>query len=388
MKKITIFIITLLAILMMSSMANAQDNSPQAPAVISSWSLSPNPAAIDGTLTTDISFTFNSTDTTTRFCITGPSNAGDSDLNWHGIMPATIPLTLRQGFITESVSFAKAANLAASQAVCGPNRNALYTGTHTVALATSTNTDVTTATGSSINLTTGGNVASTGIGNWVLFLEEGAGGSPNSLAYSLELQAAQTPITGLSGRLIDSRTLQPWVYGAEIQVVQTTGTNTGLKGSTVVTLGATVPGDPSQSDGQWSITFGTTDDLSLCAGGGGCTIGNEFATYQVQVNFTCNLNTTNGTRPAFDSSDDTNCPIQVDSVDMTGVPINFEFTVTDTATGSMVNLGDAETERGPTAVNLLGIDVGQNQAPQAALLVVILFGLAVSGAVVWRRRSN
>ena len=64
----------------------------------------------------------------------------------------------------------------------------------------------------------------------------------------------------------------------------------------------------------------------------------------------------------------------------------FQITGMDLSATHFVSGGSDGLD--PTAINLLGAGAGQNQTAQAALLAVVLFGLAVTGAVVWRRRSH
>ncbi len=149
------------------------------------WTLSPNPQLVNGTLTTDISFSINDADTTHRFCIEGPSHAADTDTNFHTSFPASILLTGSQGFSSEIVTFNRQ-DLTTSQTDCaGGDTDAyvvLYSGTAT--LPTSVNTTYNTVTGSDINLSGANATADTG--NWLLVVEE-ATGSPDALTTSVEL---------------------------------------------------------------------------------------------------------------------------------------------------------------------------------------------------------
>jgi len=183
-----------------------------------------------------------------------------------------------------------------------------------------------------------------------------------------------TPDTGLSGTIIDSKTLQPWVHGAEIVVIQTSGVNVGMKANTFVA-----------ADGTWSVNFGTTDTIELCSG---CTTGNEYATYQVKVNFKCDLQSAadgsgiigEGTRSSITVSDDDNC-----GVPLVGIPVNFEETVTDSASGGVIDVGDWETGRGPTAVSLQSITADNNATTTAGIGLVIMMLAGVTFVAVRRR---
>lgn len=184
---------------------------------------------------------------------------------------------------------------------------------------------------------------------------------------------APTPDTGLSGRIIDSKTLGAWAYGGEIKVQQTTGTNVGLKGTSYIA-----------NDGTWSVAFNSTDELALC--GGSCSAGNENATYVVTVNFKCNLETTVGTRlttaDGTQFAADGHCPI----AGMTAIPVQFQVTVIDGATGAIFDVGDWETGRGPTAVSLQNVTAGNNTTTAAgiAFVVVMLAGVTF---ITMRRRE-
>jgi LPXTG-motif cell wall-anchored protein len=195
--------------------------------------------------------------------------------------------------------------------------------------------------------------------------------------------AAPDAYTGLSGRIIDSKTLEPWSYGAEVWVIQTTGTNVGLKGTTTVA-----------ADGTWSITFNSTDDLNLCGSLGGCSAGNNFATYVVRVSFSCNLETANtNSRSAGPppSSTDPNCPADTDlnstGPALTGLPQDFERSVTDAFQNIVYDVGDWETGRGPTAVSLQSFNT-EGGANAMLPAVVGLLLLAGASFVIIRRRQQ
>jgi len=183
-----------------------------------------------------------------------------------------------------------------------------------------------------------------------------------------------TPDTGLSGTIIDSKTLQPWVHGAEIVVIQTSGVNVGMKANTFVA-----------ADGTWSVNFGTTDTIELCSG---CTTGNEYATYQVKVNFKCDLQSAadgsgiigEGTRSSITVSDDDNC-----GVPLVGIPVNFEETVTDSASGGVIDVGDWETGRGPTAVSLQNVTADSNTTTAVGIGLVVMMLAGVTFVAVRRR---
>ncbi|GAB4271687.1 MAG: hypothetical protein Kow0080_17370 [Candidatus Promineifilaceae bacterium] len=163
-----------------------------------------------------------------------------------------------------------------------------------------------------------------------------------------KVSAATTANTGVTGRVVDGKTAQPWVYGAEVVAIQTTITP-GFLGTT--TLAA---------DGTFTINYSSsgtpTDDLNMCASVGGCVAPQNFANVQVLIVFTCDINTSNGTRSNYQTSNDSNCPLDplgaATSPVLTGLPNNMEVQYTDTFVGTVRNLGDIDTNRGPTAVSL------------------------------------
>lgn len=161
------------------------------------------------------------------------------------------------------------------------------------------------------------------------------------------VSAATTANTGVTGRVVDGKTAQPWRYGAEVVAIQTTITP-GFLGTTTL-----------NADGTFTINYSSTgtptDDLNMCASVGGCVAPQDFANVQVLIVFTCDIESTN-TRPDYQTSNDTNCPLDPLGPDttpvLTGLPNNMEVQYTDTFVGSVRNLGDIDTNRGPTAVSL------------------------------------
>jgi hypothetical protein len=293
-------------------------------------------------------------DGTTNFCLYAPNTAV-------GTFPASIDLTYYSGFSSTTVTFNQ---IATSCPARSGQTGQMYNGTSLP------NGDTTYEGTASFTIN---NSATPGTYSWTLLLEEPGGGT-NPFSTTHQIVGAETPDTGLTGRLVDSKTLQPWLYGAEIEVVQTNGVNVGPKGNTFVDL----------SDGTWTVDFGgASDDINLCSGS--CTDGNEYATYQIRVRFTCNLNTANGTRPNATTSNDVNCPITQGGTDLFGVPSNFEITVTDSASGTRIDIGDIETERGPTAVTLQNIGTQAGAAPWLAMATLLL--LVGTAVVIMRRRQ-
>ncbi len=359
MKKLRfVFTFTVLLTLLLSSAAFAQSPGGD-PAGVNTFNVSPDPAYQGDTVTLTINFNATAgADGQTRFCLYAPATAV-------GTFPSSITLSYFSGFSSTPVTFNTSA------ATC-PGRTG-QTGQMYDSGAAGLPTGDTTYDGSATFTISGS--ATPGLYDWTLLLEE-PGSGVNPLSYvNHEIKATPPPAdTGLSGRLIDSKTLQPWKYGAEIKVIQTSGTNVGLKGSTFVSL----------ADGTWSITFGTTDDLSIC--GGSCTAGEPYATYQVVVNFTCDLATANGTRPNYATTSDANCPITASGTPLTGLPTNFEVTVTDGASGAIHNMGDIETQRGPTAIRLENFSAQSASQWTLVLAGAGLLALVAAGFVVTRRK--
>lgn len=201
--------------------------------------------------------------------------------------------------------------------------------------------------------------------------------------------AAPEANTGIVGRIVDGKTAQPWGYGAEVIIIQTSGTNVGLKGSAVLA-----------ANGTFAITYptatntGMTDPLSLCGTGAGqmgdCTTVENFATLQLMVTFRCDWNTGNGTRPMFNSSTDASCPLTPlggGTTALVGLPGNFQYQYTDTFAAGTRDLGDFDTNRGPTAISLEAVHADSNTISPLAIagIMVILFG---TGLMIYRRRQE
>jgi len=355
MKKLRLlFTFTVLLTLLLSSAAFAQSPGGD-PAGINTFNVSPDPATRGDTVTLSINFNATSGDGQTRFCLYAPTTAV-------GTFPSTITLSYFSGFTTTPVTFSTSA--ATCPARSGQTGQMYDSGAAGLPVGDTTYDGSATFTISS--------TATPGTYDWTLLLEE-PGSGVNPLSY-IGHQILPASDTGISGRLIDSGTLQPWMYGAEIKVIQTSGTNVGLKGSTYVSL----------ADGTWSITFGSTDGLGIC--GGSCTGGEAYATYQVVVNFTCDLETVNGNRPNYTSSTDANCPTTVSGTPLVGLPTNFEVTVTDGASGGIQALGDIETQRGPTAIQLENFSAQSASQWTLVLTGAGLLALVAAGFAVTRRR--
>ncbi len=355
-----VILVSMLLVLSNSGIAAAAGNGPEG---VNTFTVSPDPASAGSAVTIDINANMTAgADGNTSFCLYAPNTAV-------GTFPGTITLSYYSGFTSTNVDFTTAGAGACPARTGQTARQYSYTGG---ALPTG---DTTYEGSASFTIASG---ATAGTYNWTLLLEE-PGSGVNPLSDSHEITAAETPDTVLHGRIIDSKTLQPWLYGAEIRIIQTSGTNTGVKGSASVSL----------ADGTWSITLGTTDDLGIC--GGNCTAGNNYAQYAVQVNFKCDIETTNtGSRPDYTSSTDANCPVTVSGTSLTGLPSNFEVTVTDSASGGSVDLGDWETHRGPTAIVLSNFGVNSSGIPAGLVfgLGAVVLLLAAGAFILMRKRTT
>lgn len=358
-----IFFVVLVAMLLVLSNSGIAAAAGDAPEGVNTFTVSPDPAAAGDTVTIDINANMTAgADGNTSFCLYAPDTAV-------GTFPGTITLTYYSGFTSTDVDFT-----AVTDTVC-PDRTNQTAKHYTFTSGTLPAGDTTYEGSTTFDIA---NDATPGTYNWTLLLEEPGSGT-NPLSDSHEITAAETPDTELHGRIIDSKTLQPWKYGAEIRIIQTSGENTGLKGSTVVSL----------ADGTWSITLGTTDDLGICDGN--CTEGNNYAKYAVQVNFKCDIETTTtGSRPDYTSSTDANCPTTVDGTALTGLPSNFEVEVTDSASGGSVDLGDWETHRGPTAIVLSNFGVNSAGIPAGLVfgLGAVVLLLAAGAFILMRKRAT
>lgn len=187
--------------------------------------------------------------------------------------------------------------------------------------------------------------------------------------------------TGVTGQVVDGKTAQGWGYGAEILVIQTTGTNTGLKGSAVL-----------DANGNFTILYNVTDTLGLCGSMGGCSLANNFASMQVLIGMTCEYDMSNGSR-TYNSGSDPNCPwsqtIGGSPVPLVGLPGNFEVGYTDNFSAVTRNLGNIDTNRGPTIINLEAISAESTTGISPLMIAafsLILVGLGL--IIAYRKRQN
>ncbi len=354
--------VTILGLVLSSSAAYARDDGPSAPTGINTFEVAPDPQTAGSAVTISINVNITAGgDGNTGFCLYAPETSADFTF------PDFVTLSYTAGFPptkTDKIFSATATD-------CSP-------GTSEEAKAYEYNggdlpTGETTYEGSlSITIPSGATPGTSY--TWKLYLGE-PGGTPNPLSYNnFEITAVETPDTGLSGRLIDSKTLQPWLYGAEIKVVQISGDNLGIKGSTYASL----------TDGTWSIEFDSTDNLSLCSGN--CSAGNEYAQYQIVIHYKCDLATANGTRTDYQTSTDANCPTTVSGTALNGLPVRYEETVTDSASNGVVNVGDIETSRGPTALTLQSFAARSNASLVYLTVIPLMVVLGAAGVV--RNRKN
>jgi hypothetical protein len=198
--------------------------------------------------------------------------------------------------------------------------------------------------------------------------------------------------TSITAQIVDGKTAQGWAYGAEIIVVQITGTNVGLKGSARL-----------DANGYFTINYptgtnsGMTDALGLCGTNpgqmGDCTPVNNWSSLQLLISFTCDWEPT-FYRQDYQNSTDGFCPVSVDlngnPVPLVGLPGNFEVSYTDTFSAVPRNLGNIDTNRGPTALELVDFSVTPQSSNNTWLPFVLLIGSValVSGAVTIIRKRR
>jgi len=212
------------------------------------------------------------------------------------------------------------------------------------------------------------------------------------VASLISVQPVAAANTSITAQIVDGKTAQGWKYGAEIIVVQITGANVGLKGSTRL-----------DANGYFTINYpsgtntGMTDDLGLCGTGAGqmgdCTPVSNWSSLQILISFTCDWELP-PYRQNYQNSTDGYCPVLVDldgnPVPLVGLPGNFEVSYTDTFSAVPRNLGNIDTNRGPTALELVDFSVTPQSSNNTWLPFVLLIGSValVSGAVTVIRKRR
>lgn len=146
----------------------------------------------------------------------------------------------------------------------------------------------------------------------------------------------------VSGVVHDSKTNSPWIYGGTVTVFNCSDASQAALGTSPVTIAV---------DGTFSVT-GLSGDPSV------------FRALCVEFDYST------ATSP-------------------NGPPPNKLTAVIDEA----VNTGDYDmgiiyTDTGPTAVNLLNINVAQTQPIQLVGITIMLLGLVFTGIIVWRRKTQ
>jgi hypothetical protein len=189
--------------------------------------------------------------------------------------------------------------------------------------------------------------------------------------------------TGVTGRVLDGRTIQGWAYGAEILVLQTTGASIGVKGTATL-----------DSSGYFTVIYGTTDTLNLCFSMGGCSTADDFSKIVVQISFKCDHETLNtGVRKDKSNSTDPSCPVNEDlsgnPVPLYGLPGAMEIEFTDNYNAVTKDLGDIDANSSPTVITLEAISAESTTG--ISLLMIAAFVLILIGfslIVIYRLRQK
>jgi hypothetical protein len=184
----------------------------------------------------------------------------------------------------------------------------------------------------------------------------------------LAVPAPVTAYSGMSGGVIDSRNLDPWLNGADIWIVNNT------QGGAIVATGTL-----NTADGTFNLAWGQ-DDLNYFANGGIPLLFPPASGDQVEliIDFSCGYSSIYGANPAT-------CP------PLNGTPTTMSFSITQNAIPIRYNLGtNNETGTGPTSVQLVDFSVSQPAPQNTWLPYVLLIGsvILVSGAVTILRKRR
>jgi hypothetical protein len=198
------------------------------------------------------------------------------------------------------------------------------------------------------------------------------------------VRAAPAPMayTGVTGTVVDVYGTEPWRFGAEVIAFQI------VPGTGVRALGSAV----LDQNGFFSISHGSTDPLGLCPAWNpdlNCASPANDVTVYVLIDFNCELQTANGTRPDYETSDDLNCPTEIGDDQLVGLPtdLSLSYITDETHTGNY-DFGPVRINTGPLAITLHSIRVaGVAGMPLALVLAVILMG-AGTWAVARRQRLS
>jgi hypothetical protein len=182
--------------------------------------------------------------------------------------------------------------------------------------------------------------------------------------------------SGVSGTVVDGKTNSGWQYGAEVAAYQLNAPF-GPLGSTILA-----------ANGSFVLTYGT-DTLGIC--GGPCIGPQHGAQIVLVINFRCDLNTGNGTRPDHTFSDDGNCPV---SQTLGGSPVPLEglpggisyFYFEDEGLTGLHNAGNLATNTGPTSITLRNFNAGASGGTPVLLVAMVFLLVGGASIIAVRRR--
>jgi hypothetical protein len=182
--------------------------------------------------------------------------------------------------------------------------------------------------------------------------------------------------SGVSGTVVDGKTNSGWQYGGEVAAYQLNAPF-GPLGST--TLAA---------NGSFALTY-DDDPLGVC--GGPCVTAMNGAQIVLVINFRCDLNTVNGTRPNHTFSDDANCPVSQtlgdNPVPLVGLPGGISYFYFENAgtPGSHV-AGNLATNTGPTSITLRNFNAGAGGGTPVLLVAMVFLLVGGASIIAVRRR--
>lgn len=176
--------------------------------------------------------------------------------------------------------------------------------------------------------------------------------------------------TGISGRVIDSKTLTAWLNGADVWIVNNS------QGGAIIATGAL-----SLVDGSFSLTWGT-DGLNYASVGSLGAPPSAGDQVEVIIDFTCGFRAAGN--PGVPAPPATCPPIN-------GTPATIGISIGQNSIPIIYSVGtNLETGTGPTSVQLVDFSVSQPATQNPWLPYVLLVGsvVLVTGAVTILRKRR
>jgi hypothetical protein len=186
--------------------------------------------------------------------------------------------------------------------------------------------------------------------------------------------------SGVSGTVVDGKTGDPWLYGAEVAAYQLNAPF-GPLGSTILDL----------SNGSFNLVY-NVDLLGICPPApAGCVPKEANAQIVLVVNFKCDLQSEpthdyGQTRPDASTPALPHCPVDGDLGPLVGLPGGISYFYKEDGGPDPHFAGNLVTNTGPTAIALRSASAGPGGGMPVLLIATVFLLVGGASIIAVRRR--